>query len=181
MKTEFLEAPVMEIREDLPSPPSTEDTKLVGVTSGGPDDCHVGTDQSYDVDVFKNVAWITSVAGANDNPALAVNPKAFISNPATRAYGSPYHLFISRPDESTASFFVPHSLASLRVSVNTTPTFASLKLEATAPNAGTPACTVSGNDAFATCAIPSPAGGTWSVRITGASPQESQVVATVGR
>lgn len=156
-------------------------TKLVGVTSGGPDDCHAGLDQSYDIDVFKNVAWITSVAGSNDNPAFAVNPKAFIANPANRAYGSPYHLFINRPDQSTGSFFVPNAMTSLRISVNTTPTFSSLKLEAIPPNADGLACTASSNDAFATCTIQAPSGGTWSVRVTGASPQESQVVATVSR
>ena len=153
--------------------------KLVGVTSGGPDDCRVGTDQSYDVDVFKNAIWITSVAGSNQNPAFAANPNAFISNPANRAYGAPYHLFISRPDQSTSSFFVPSAMTSLRISVNTTPTFASLMLEAMAPNSANATCAASGNDAFATCTIKSPPGGTWNVRITGASPQESQVVAAV--
>ena len=146
--------------------------KLVGVTSGGPDDCHAGADQSYDVDVFKNITWIMSVAGPNKNPAFAANPNAFISNPANRAYGSPYHLFINRPDQSTGRFFVPNSVASMRISVNTTPTFSSLMLEAIGPNSGNATCTASGNDAFATCTIQSPQSGTWSVRITGASPQE---------
>lgn len=152
---------------------------LVGVTSGGPDDCRAGADQSYDVDVFRNIAWITAVAGSNKNPAFAANPRAFVSNPASRAYGAPYHLFINRPDQSINNFFVPSSVASLSISVNTTPTFASLTLEAIAPGSENAACTTSGSDAFATCAIASPQSGTWKVRVTGASPQESQVVAAV--
>lgn len=152
---------------------------LVGVTSGGPDDCHAGADQSYDVDVFRNITWITAVAGSNKNPAFAANPNAFVSNPANRAYGAPYHLFINRPDQSTGHFFVPGSVASLSISVNTTPTFSSLTLEAIAPGSENAVCTTSGSDAFATCAIASPQSGTWKVRVTGASPQESQVVAAV--
>lgn len=153
--------------------------KLVGVTSGGPPDCHSGTDQSYDVDVFKNIAWITSVAGSKTNPAFAANPDAFFKNPATRAYGAPYHLFINTPDHSNGTFAITSSTGSLAVSVNTTPTFASLTLELTAPGASTPTCTSSVGDAFATCIVQSPATGNWTVRITGASPQESQVVAAV--
>lgn len=154
---------------------------LAGVTSGGPPDCSAGAKQSYDVDVLKNIAWITATAGANSNPAFAANTNAFISNPTNRAYGTPYHLFVKRPDQSTGAFFVPPSVASMRVSVNTTPTFASLTIEAIAPNSNTAACTATGNDAFASCAVASPQSGTWTVRITGASPQESQVVATVSR
>lgn len=155
--------------------------KLVGVTSGGPDDCHVGADQSFDVDVFKNLSWITSVAGSNTNQAFAANPNAFVSNPAMRAYGAPYHLFITRPDHSSGTFSIANSSGSLIVSVNTTPTFASLTLELTAPNAAAPTCTSSVSDAFATCTVASPATGNWTVRVTGASPQESQVVAAVSR
>jgi hypothetical protein len=153
--------------------------KLVGVTSGGPPDCRSGKDQSYDVDVFKNIGWITSVAGSNTNPAFAANPNAFYSNPATRAYGAPYHVFINRPDHSSATFAITNSTGSLTVSVNATPTFASLTLELTAPNANSPACTSSVGDAFASCTVQSPAAGDWTVRVTGASPQESQVVAAV--
>jgi hypothetical protein len=153
--------------------------RLVGVTSGGPDDCRAGAEQSYDVDVFRNIDWITAAAGSNENPAFAANPNAFVSNPAGRAYGAPYHLFISRPDQSTGHFFVPGSVASLSISVNTTPTFSSLTLEAIAPGSENAACTTSGSDAFATCAVTSPQSGTWKVRVTGASPQESQVVAAV--
>jgi hypothetical protein len=155
--------------------------KLVGVTSGGPDDCSAGADQSFDVDVQKHAPWITSVAGDNVNPAFAANPGAFIANPSNRAYGAPYHLFINRPDQSTGQFFVPASMAALKVSVNTTPTFSTLSLEVTAPDGGQPACTASGNDAFASCEIATPKSGNWSVRVQGSSPQESQVVATVRR
>jgi len=162
--------------------------KLVGVTSGGSPGCRVNEKdpdgnvyQTYDVDVFKNINWITSVAGSNTNPAFAANPNAFISNPATRAYGAPYHLFIDRPDHSTGTFKIVDSSGVLTVSVNTTPTFASLKIELTAANANAPICTSSVGDAFATCTVPSPAIGDWTVRITGASPQESQVVAAVSR
>lgn len=153
--------------------------KLVGVTSGGPDDCHSGTDQSYDVDVFKNIAWITSVAGSNTSQAFAANLNAFVKNPANRAYGAPYHLFINTPDHSNGIFAITNSIGSLTVSVNTTPTFASLTLELTGPDANSPTCTSSVVDAFATCAVQSPATGNWTARITGASPQESQVVAAV--
>jgi Trypsin len=153
--------------------------KLVGVTSGGPDNCRAGNDPSYDVDVFKNITWITSVAGSNTSPAFAANPNAFFKNPGVRAYGAPYHLFINTPDHSSGTFAITNSSGSLTVSVNTTPTFASLTLELTAPNANSPACTSSVADAFATCTVQSPVIGTWSVRVTGASPQESQVVAAV--
>jgi hypothetical protein len=162
--------------------------KLVGVTSGGSPGCKLNEKdsdgnvyQTFDVDVFKNTNWITSVAGSNANPAFAANPNAFISNPATRAYGAPYHLFIDRPDHSTGTFKIVNSSGVLTVSVNTTPTFASLKIELTPPNANAPICTSSVSDAFATCTVPSPAIGDWTVRITGASPQESQVVAAVNR
>jgi hypothetical protein len=155
--------------------------KLVGVTSGGPDDCHVGADQSFDVDVFKNITWITLTAGSNASQAFASNPNAFFSNPATRAYGAPYHLFITRPDHWSGTFAITNSSGSLFVSVNTTPTFASLTLELTAPSAVAPTCTSSVSDAFATCTVASPATGNWTVRVIGASPQESQVVAAVSR
>jgi hypothetical protein len=131
--------------------------------------------------VQKNTAWITSVAGPNSNPAFAANPAAFVSNPAVRAYGAPYHLFVNRPDQSTGNFFVPASIASMKISVNTTPTFAALTIEVVSPIGGATACTATSSDAFATCEVVLPASGTWQVRITGSSPQESQVVATVTR
>ncbi|MGR4928243.1 S1 family peptidase [Bradyrhizobium sp. CAR08] len=154
--------------------------KLVGVTSGGPDDCRTGKGgPTYDVEVFKNIPWITSVAGSNANAAFAANPNAFFKNPSARAYGAPYHLFINTPDHSSGTFAIVNASGFLTVSVNTTPTFATLMLELTAPGATSPACTSSVADAFATCTVQSPAVGTWSVRVTGASPQESQVVAAV--
>ena len=153
--------------------------KLVGVTSEGARDCGAGGIQSADVDIFKNVSWITSVAGANTNPAFAANPNAFVSNSATRAFGAPYHLFISRPDSSNGTFGITNSSGALTVSVNTTPTFASLTIQLTAPNTTSPACSTTVSDAFATCIVQSPAIGDWTVRVTGASPQESQVVAAV--
>lgn len=156
--------------------------KLVGVTSGGPptNECSPGA-VSFDVDVQKHAAWITSVAGANSNPAFAANPSAFIANPANRAYGAPFHLFVTTPDESTGQFFVPTSVTSMKVSVNTTPTFAKLTLDVTAPGATLASCTKSSNDAFASCEVLSPASGNWRVRVGGSRPQESQVVATVNR
>ena len=153
--------------------------KLVGVTSEGALDCRAGGVQSADIDIFKNVNWIISVAGANASPAFMANLNAFVSNPAVRAYGAPYHLFINRPDSSNGTFGITNSSGSLSVSVNTTPTFASLTIQLTAPNATTPACSTTVSDAFATCTVQSPATGDWTVRITGASPQESQVVAAV--
>lgn len=154
--------------------------RLVGVTSGGPDDCRAGKGgPTYDVEVFKNISWITSVAGPNANPAFAANPNAFIKNPGIRAYGAPYHLFINTPDHLNGSFSIVSASGFLTVSVNTTPTFATLTLELTAPGATSPACTSSVADAFATCTVQSPAIGSWNVRVTGASPQESQVVAAV--
>lgn len=155
--------------------------KLVGVTSGGPDDCSSTSVQSFDVDVQKNLNWITSVAGPNVSPDFSANPDAFVNNPANRAYGAEYHLFVNQPDQSTASFFVPPAVSLMRLSVNTTPTFASLSISAFAPGSATAACSVTGVDAFATCNVASPATGNWTVRVTGSKPQESQVVAAVKR
>ena len=155
--------------------------KLVGVTSGGSDHCRAGKEPSYDVEVFKNITWISSVAGSNTNAAFAANPNAFFKNLGVRAYGAPYHLFINTPDHSSNTFTITSSSGSLAVNVNTTPTFASLTLELTPPNALSPICTKTVADAFVTCNVPSPPTGVWTVRVTGASPQESQVVAAVSR
>jgi hypothetical protein len=155
--------------------------KLVGVTSGGPPNCHAGSDQSYDVDVQGNVQWITSIAGPNSNSAFAANPNAFVANPTSRAFGGPYHLFLASPDQWSANFFLPGGLASIRVNVNTTPTFSSLRLDVFPPASKDPVCTAISSDAFVTCLVASPVTGSWKALVTGSSPQESQLVATATR
>jgi hypothetical protein len=155
--------------------------KLVGVTSGGPKNCQPGSEQAFDVDVYRNIAWIASIVGNNSNPTFATNPNAFIKNLSNRAFGTPYFVFTNRPDQFSDHFFVPSSVGSLRVSVNTTPTFSTLKLEALSPVSGEVMCSASGRDSFASCIVASPSSGSWTIRITGASPQEAQIVAAVNR
>jgi hypothetical protein len=169
------------------------DWKLAGVTSGGRDDCSPSTaaqDQSYDVEVYKNLDWIRTTAGTNHNPPFAGPQLAFLANPEGREYTVPYHAFTDVPD--CASFPLPPEMKSLRVSVNTTPTVPKLKLEVTVPNAGAPTCgdeTTAPNaaaptcrdetsDSYATCVVTSPASGMWKVQviITGSPRQAAQVV-----
>jgi hypothetical protein len=95
-----------------------------------------------------------------------------------RAYEVPYHLFINLPDSLNSQFTLPPNLKSVRVSINSTPTFSSLTLELSAPD-NTKQCSVSSNDSYVTCIVPNPPAGTWTAKVTGSRPQETQAVGTL--
>jgi len=158
------------------------DWRLVGVTSGGPINCQpvskgrVSTAEAFDVDIFANVSWIMSAAGMTPQQGPAAS---ILVDPKLRAAGVGYHEFMNLPDHWNSDVVLGSGLKALRVSINTTPTFSSLQLEVFAPGATNPECSTSTTDSFATCTAVAPTAGTWTVSVTGARPQESQLVGTV--
>ena len=112
--------------------------RLAGVTSGGRLDCIFSSqpqDQSFDVDISRNLGWIRATANVTGSPIWGPTSTAFLLDTASRAYAVPYHLFTDQPDNWVAQFYLPAQLTSIRVSINATPTFSKLILELRPPNA----------------------------------------------
>lgn len=159
--------------------------KLVGVTSGGPMDCLPVknkadlSSETFDVEVFKNLSWITSTAGI---PLQDGHSNSILIAPGSRAIDNPYRQFIELPDQwISRPFTLPAGLTSLRISINSTPTFSKLRLELASPGPSAGCSSSTDDDSYVSCVVLNPGGGLWNVSVAGAKPQEFQVVGTVSR
>jgi hypothetical protein len=139
-------------------------TVLAGVTSSGTNSECAPVDNSFDADVFANLAWIQSEGGA-DLAATFCGPGPQIGSPGTTVLGSVASL--RRGHQVASTVEVPAGTAELRVALNSADWF--FNSNALYIRHGAPASTTAFDckgDALSGqqfCSVQNPAPGTWHI------------------
>jgi hypothetical protein len=161
-------------------------TVLAGVTSSGTNDECAPLDNSFDADVFANLAWIEAEGGADLNStACGAGPQ--IGGSGTTVLSHTSSLSRRHPQDASA-VVVPPGTAELRVALNTADWFdntLALYLRHGAPASPTDFdCKSDAPNGQQFCSVKNPAPGTWSILAarTGGPGSEFQVTVTlIGR
>jgi hypothetical protein len=156
-------------------------TVLAGVTSSGTNDECAPVDNSFDADVFANLAWIQA-EGGTDLAATACGTGPQIGGPGTTVLGSVASLRRG-PRQAASTVEVPGGTAELRVALNSTDWFVNsnaLYIRHGAP-ASTTAFDCKGDAPSGQqfCLVQNPAPGTWHLLARHLSGPGSTVQITV--
>jgi hypothetical protein len=155
-------------------------TVLAGVTSSGTNDECAPVDNSFDADVFANLAWIEAEGGA-DVDATSCGPGPQIGGPGTAILASVASLRRG-PSQAASTVEVPEGTAELRVGLSSTDWFFNsnaLYIRHGAP-ASTTAFDCKGDDLSGQqfCSVQNPAPGTWHILVRHLSGPGSTVQVT---
>jgi hypothetical protein len=140
-------------------------TVVAGVTSSGTNDECAPVDNSFDADVFANLAWIQAEGGA-DLAATSCGTGPQIGGPGTAILGSVASLRRG-PSRAASTVEVPPGTAELRVGLSSTDWFFNsnaLYIRHGAPASATAFdCKSDAPSGQQFCSVQNPAPGTWSI------------------